>query len=79
MKLNGFAANGGVDGAVSELFAVPIQQTADKVDKISTEMISNLDKRTIAKLKSMLLRVSWRPICRGNVLPRWLYPWAKCS
>lgn len=50
-EAHGFAQNGGVMGAVqSYLRSKPA--TADLVDKISTEMISNLDKRTIAKLKA---------------------------
>lgn len=49
-EAHGFAANGGVMGAVQSYLRTN-PATADKVDKISTEMISNLDKRTIAKLK----------------------------
>ena len=54
-EAHGFAQNGGVMGAVqSYLRCQP--ETADKVDKVTTEMICNIDKKTLAKLKGYAVR-----------------------
>lgn len=50
-EAHGFAQNGGVMYAVQSYLRSK-KETADKVDKISTEMICNLDKKALAKLKA---------------------------
>lgn len=50
-EAHGFAKNGGVMYAVQS-YLRNNKATADMVDRISTEMICDLDKRTIAKLKA---------------------------
>lgn len=54
-EAHGFAQNGGVMYAVQS-YLRNHKATADKVDKISTEMICNLDRKMLMKLKSYAAR-----------------------